>query len=75
MARTQLLARMDAPGHLSQDTYDRLIEAGADIRELPYIGQFDERDIVINYHVKQILTLRRELLDALRREKRLENQK
>ena len=75
VARTQLLARMDSPGHLSQETYDRLIEAGADIRDLPHIGEFDERDIVINYHVKQILTLRRELLDALSREKRLEERK
>ena len=75
VARTQLLARMDAPGHLSQETYDRLIEAGADIRELPHIGDFDERDIVINYHVKQILTLRRELLDTLGREIRLKQKK
>lgn len=75
VARTQLLARMGTPGHLTQETYDRLIEAGADIRDLPHIGEFDERDIVINYHVKQILTLRRELLDALSREKRLEEGK
>ena len=74
-ARTQLLARMDSPGRLSQETYDRLIEAGASIREIPHVGEFDERDIVINYHVKQILTLREELLDTLRREKRLKNGK
>ena len=75
VARTQLLARMDSPGHLSQETYDRLIEAGANIRDIPHVGQFDERDIVINYHVKQILTLREELLMTLSREKRLEKGK
>ena len=75
VARTQLLARMGTPGHLSQETYDRLIDAGANIRELPHVGDFDERDIVINYHVKQILSLRRDLLDALSREKRLEEGK
>lgn len=75
VARTQLLARMGTPGHLSQDTYDRLIESGANIRDIPHIGEFDERDIVINYHVKQILTLRRELLEALSKEKRLEEGK
>lgn len=75
VARTQLLARMGTPGHLSQETYDRLIEAGANIRDLPYTGEFDERDIVINYHIKQILTLRRELLEVLSKEKRLEEGK
>ena len=72
VARTQLLARMGTPGHLSRETYERLLEAGANIREQPWQGEFDERDIVINYHVKQILTLRRELLDVLSREKKLE---
>ena len=75
VARTQLLARMGTPGHLSQETYDRLIDAGANIKDLPHVGDFDERDIVINYHVKQILSLRRDLLDALSREKRLEEGK
>ena len=75
VARAQLLARMDAPGRLSQETYDRLIESGANIRELPDTGELSERDIVINYHVKQILTLRRELLDVLSREKKLEERK
>lgn len=75
VARTQLLARMGTPGHLSQETYDRLIESGADIRDVPYHGAFDERDCAINYHVKQILTLRRELLEVLREEKRLEESK
>lgn len=74
-ARAQLLARMGTPGHLSQETYDRLIESGADIRQLPHPGEFDERDIVINYHVKQILTLRRELLEALGEERKLEKRK
>lgn len=72
VARTQLLARMGTPGHLSQETYDRLLEAGANIQDQPWQGEFDERDIVINYHIKQILTLRRELLDVLSREKKLE---
>ena len=72
VARAQLLARMGTPGHMHQETYDRLIEAGANVRDIPHVGEFDERDIVINYHVKQILSLRRELLDALSKEKRLE---
>lgn len=75
VARTQLLAQMDTPGHLNQETYDLLLESGANIRQLPHVGNFDERDIVINYHVRQILSLRRELLDALSREKNLEEGK
>ena len=72
VARTQLLARMGTPGHLSQETYDCLIESGANIKDIPYHGQFDERDCAINYHVKQILTLRRQLLDVLQAERHLE---
>ena len=75
VARTQLLARMGTPGHLSQETYDCLIESGANIKDVPYHGQFDERDYAINYHVKQILTLRRQLLDVLQEERRLEASK
>ena len=72
VARTQLLARMGTPGHLSQETYDLLMESGAHILDQPWHGEFDERDCAINYHVKQILTLRRELLEVIREEKRLE---
>lgn len=72
VARTQLLARMGTPGHLSQETYDRLVASGAKIKDVPYYGEFDERDCAINYHVKQILTLRRELLEIIREEKLLE---
>lgn len=73
VARTQLLARMGTPGHLSQETYLRLVESGANILDQPYDGAFDERDHAINYHVKQILTLRRELLEIILEEKRLED--
>ena len=75
VARTQLLARMGTPGRLSQETYDRLVESGARIKAIPHQSGFDERDCAINYHVKQILTLRRELLEVLLEEKRLEESK
>ena len=72
VARTQLLARMGTPGHLSQETYDQLVASGAHILDTPWHGEFDERDHAINYHVKQILKLRQELLAIIREEKRLE---
>ena len=72
VARTQLLARMGTPGHLSQETYDQLIANGANILDKPWNGEFDERDHAINYHVKQVLNLRRELLEIIREEKQLE---
>ena len=75
VSRIYLLSVMGVPGHLSQEVCDLLAASGAKIKDKPWQGDLSERDIVINYHVKHILTLRRELLEALGEEIRLEESK
>ena len=72
VSRIYLLSVMGVPGHLSQEVCDLLAASGAKIKDKPWNGEFSERDIVINYHVKHILSLRREILEALGEEIRLE---
>ena len=75
VSRIYLLSVMGVPGHLNQEVCDLLAASGAKIKDKPWPGEFTERDIVINYHVKHILSLRRELLEALGEEIRLEEGK
>lgn len=66
VARLELLSRAGRPGRLSEENRHRLIACGAVIRDKRVLDAVtEERDIVTNYHIKQILTLRRELLEAL----------
>lgn len=67
VAQMEVLCRMDCPGILSEDNRKQLKECGADIRDERVIVVEQEADIVTNYHVAQILSLRRELIDVLRR--------
>ena len=73
VARIELLSMMGRPGWLNAENRSQLILNGADIRDkrIMDIG-YDEKDVVVNYHVKQILKLRRELLEALGEEIALE---
>lgn len=66
LARMEILSRMDRPGHLNRQNLTRLRAWGARIADSRPLKNPRERDIVINYHVAQILKLRRELLEALR---------
>ena len=75
VSRIYLLSVMGVPGHLNQEVCDLLAASGAKIKHTPWTGELSERDIVINYHVKHILNLRRELLEALGEEIRLEEGK
>ena len=75
VSRIYLLSVMGTHGHLNQEVCDLLAASGADIKDKPWQGEFTERDIVLNYHVKHILNLRRELLEALGEEIRLEEGK
>lgn len=67
LARLEVLSHMGKPGRLSDQNRLRLKACGAEIRDKRPLKNPQERDIVTNYHVKQILTLRTELLDALRK--------
>ena len=67
LARMEVLSRMGIPGRLNEDNRKRLEASGAKIRDNRPLDAVTERDVVTNYHVDQILTLRRELLDILRK--------
>ena len=66
VAHMEVLCHMEHPGILNRENRQQLIDAGANIRDERTLELFQEADIVANYHVSQILTLRKELLDALK---------
>ena len=66
LARMEILSRMEHSCRLSRENYRRLRACGARIADSRPLKNPRERDIVINYHVSQILKLRRELLETLR---------
>lgn len=67
IAQMEVLCRMGRPGRLSDENRRRLQACGAEIRDCRPLDSVLERDVVTNYHVEQILTLRRELLNVLER--------
>ena len=68
LARMEILSRMEQPGRLNKENRRRLRTCGAEIGDSRPLKNPKERDIVVNYHVAQILRLRKELLEALRAE-------
>ncbi len=67
LARMEVLSHMGRPGRLDNENRRRLAACGADIRDQRPLDSVMERDVVTNYHIRQILKLRRELLDALQK--------
>lgn len=65
VAHMKVLSDMGVPGRLNDENRQRLISYGANIRDRRELNSMMERDIITNYHVDQILNLRRELLDML----------
>lgn len=65
LARMEVLSLMERPGRLTKENQRRLRACGARIPEQRVPGSMKERDIVTNYHVSQILKIRKELLEAL----------
>lgn len=65
LAQMEVLCRMDYPGRLDEENRRRLRECGAQIKDERALEEVEELDIVTNYHVAQILTLREELMKAL----------
>ena len=65
LAHMEVLSRMGVPGRLSEENRQRLISCGACVRDRRQLSSVMEKDIVTNYHVSRVLTLRRELLEAL----------
>ena len=66
LARIEVLSQMGSPGCLSEENRQALEENGATILDERKLCDPTERDIVMNYHIRQVLLLRRELLDTLK---------
>ena len=67
LARLEVLSRMGIPGRLNDENRKRLESCGANIMDMRPLDSVTERDVVTNYHVSQILNLRRELLDLFKK--------
>ena len=67
LARMEILSHMGTPGLLTEENKQALAACGADIKDARVLTEPTERDIVVNYHVKQILRLREELTEELHR--------
>ena len=65
LARMEVLSRMGRPGRLNDENRQRLKALGADIRDKRNYKNPQERDIVTNYHVRQILTIRQDMLETI----------
>lgn len=70
MTELEALALMERPGRLTPLNRERLERCGAIIRDRREAEPGNSEDIVTNYHVTQILALRRELREALEGEPR-----
>ena len=67
LARMEVLSQMGRPGRLSEENRQALERCGAVIRDQRPLDSVMERDVVMNYHIRQVLRLRRELLEALKK--------
>lgn len=65
VARMEVLSHMEKPGSLDEENRKRLTDADAQIRDTRQPDPTSETDIITNYHVRQILNIRQELLAAL----------
>ena len=67
LARLEVLSQMGRPGRLSEENRLALEKCGANIKGQRRLDSVMERDVVTNYHIRQVLRLRRELLEALKK--------
>lgn len=65
VAHMEVLCHTGRVGHLSKSTLERLKNCGATIKNDYIRDSIQESDLIINYHVNKLLTLRDELLNAL----------
>ena len=67
VSHMEVLCHLKQPGILSEENRRMLTESGAKIRDERKLMLFQEADIVTNYHVAQVLKLRQDLLEALKK--------
>lgn len=61
----EALCLLEHPGRLTEENRHRLLSSGAAIRDSRPLDSVMEADVVTNYHVGQVLTLRQALLQEL----------
>ena len=65
VSHLEVLCAMDRPGQLNNENLAKLRADGADIVEQPELQEWTDKDTITNYHVAQILALRKELLSII----------
>ena len=65
----EVLSHLERPGRLSGETRQRLANCGAKVADQPPPKEPDEIDIVTNYHVGRVLTIRRKLRQTMAEKK------
>lgn len=65
IAQMEVLCHMENPGQLNEENRQLLASCGAPVQQTMHTNFNIEHNIVTNYHVSQILSLRQELLDYL----------
>ena len=62
----EILSELSFPGILNPYNKERLERNGAKIKDMRVLDEPSELDIVTNFHISQVLNLRRELINVLR---------
>lgn len=65
VSHLEVLCAMEVPGQLNDENLAELRKGGANIAEQPDLTEWTDKDTITNYHVAQILTLRKELLSIM----------
>ena len=65
VSHLEVLCAMEVPGQLNDENLAELRKGGANIAEQPELSEWTDKDTITNYHVAQILALRKELLSIM----------
>lgn len=65
VSHLEVLCAMERTGQLNDENLAKLRAGGADIAEQPELIEWTDKDTITNYHVAQILALRKELLSII----------
>jgi uncharacterized membrane protein YgaE (UPF0421/DUF939 family) len=69
VSHMEVLCHLQTVGILNDENRRQLLKEGANIRDNRKLELLQEADVVVNYHVAQVLRLRGELLEVLKKEK------
>jgi len=65
VSHLEVLSQLEKPGRLNQENRRRLTACGAKVKDQRELDSVMEVDVVTNFHVSHILSIRRELLETL----------